>query len=349
MILVTLLFIPLAAVLLCRLPAATPEPAAPASSPAAAGHGPTLRQSVPVVWTVSLLICSYLSFWIYTFSRTKGAAAVFLRVSYAAALAYAAAGLAGPATGVAAAHLATAWAAGLLGYALAEHRMRDGGGERAAVEAAARTPAVRREGQELSLIHGVFMSTQMTLFLAAIVVWLVGLSLVVWWIIFFWATVVNLCFLHRALIFGDFLTRVVCCHIGSVVLGFLCALEQDLWFRSLPASREVTWLATVPRWRGLQPFNAHQSCLSNRSYGSPFRLVFAGCVRASRETTWLWVYYFGLEMMAMAAFFGYTLAVNDRCKEILSRDQPLEKDLELGGVVQESISFSLNMRKCLTS
>jgi hypothetical protein len=34
---------------------------------------------------------------------------------------------------------------------------------------------------------------------------------------------------------------------------------------------------------------------------------------------WFFVYYFGLEMMAMAAFFGYILAVSERCKDILAR------------------------------
>ncbi|GJN07346.1 hypothetical protein PR202_ga25170 [Eleusine coracana subsp. coracana] len=52
------------------------------------------------------------------------------------------------------------------------------------------------------------------------------------------------------------------------------------------------------------------------------------CILVSQ---WLWVYYFGVEMMAMAAFFGYILAVNDRCKEILARegrDQPAVQDRE---------------------
>nr|CAB3491102.1 unnamed protein product [Digitaria exilis] len=53
---------------------------------------------------------------------------------------------------------------------------------------------------------------------------------------------------------------------------------------------------------------------------------------------WFFAYYFGLEMMAMAAFFGYILAVNARRKDILARDQPLTKDLELGDVAQESAS-----------
>lgn len=60
-------------------------------------------------------------------------------------LAYAGAGLLGPVTGMGFAHLTTGWAAGLLGYALAEYRMDDGA-ELAADEAAARTPASRRPG-----------------------------------------------------------------------------------------------------------------------------------------------------------------------------------------------------------
>nr|CAB3491103.1 unnamed protein product [Digitaria exilis] len=173
MILVTLLFIPLAVVLLCRLPHA-PAPAPSSSPPAPAPEwiGTTLNQSVYIVWTVSLLISSYLSFWTYTLSRTMGATSIFLRVSYAAVLAYAAARFFGPVTGMALAHLTTAWAAGLLGYALAEYRMDDGG-ELAADEAAARTPARRSEGEELTLFHSTFMIVLMTLALASGVVWIV--------------------------------------------------------------------------------------------------------------------------------------------------------------------------------
>jgi hypothetical protein len=101
-----------------------------------------------------------------------GAAAVFFRVSYGATLAYAAAGLVGPAAGIAAAHLSTAWAAGLLGYALAEYRMHDGS-ELAADGAAARTRPSLSEGQMLTHFYCVFMSSLSTLCLAARVVWLV--------------------------------------------------------------------------------------------------------------------------------------------------------------------------------
>jgi hypothetical protein len=106
LILVSLIFIPLAAVLLCRIPAEPASSSTPAPAPAAETDPwrPTLRKSVQVVWTVSLLLSSYLCFWIYTFSRTMSAAAVFFRVSYDAALAYAAAGLVGPASGMAAAY-----------------------------------------------------------------------------------------------------------------------------------------------------------------------------------------------------------------------------------------------------
>jgi hypothetical protein len=173
------------------------------------------------------------------------------------------------------AYLSTAWAAGLLGYALAEYRMHEGS-ERAADEAAARTRAVRGEGQELGLVHAVFMSGMMTLFLAAIVVWLVffpsygeedicfvlaGLSTPIWCILCLWAIVINKGFLHEALVSGDFVMRLFFYYMGSFVVSSLFGLMGP----------------------------------------------------------WFYVYYFGLEMMAMAAFFGYMLAINDRRREILAR------------------------------
>nr|CAB3489336.1 unnamed protein product [Digitaria exilis] len=274
-ILVTLLFIPLAVVLLCRLPHA-PSPA-PSSAPPPVPKwiGTRLNQSVYIVWTVSLLISSYLSFWTYTLSRTMAATSIFLRVSYAAALAYAAAGFFGPVTGMAFAHLTTAWAAGLLGYALAEYRMDDGG-ELAADEAAARTPASRSKGEELTLFHSTFMIVLMTLGLASGVVWIVffpsdddvgqflvvyGLSNMIWWILYMWAVLIVRFSLHEALVSTDFMLRLLCYYLAFFVASMLCVL--------------------------LGP--------------------------------WFFAYYFGLEMMAMAAFFGYILAVNARRKDIMAR------------------------------
>uniref|UniRef100_K3ZMW8 Uncharacterized protein n=1 Tax=Setaria italica TaxID=4555 RepID=K3ZMW8_SETIT len=188
MFLVSLLFVALAVVLL------------PRTHPA---------QTVSVVWTVSLLVCSYLACWTYTFSRTMGAAAVFFRV------------VAGPVAGMASAHLCTAWAAGLLGYALAEHRLHVGS-ERTADEAAARTLPSSSLGkrEKFTAVQGVFLASLATLGLGA----------------------------------------------------------------------RVAWLVFFP------------------SYGDE-----------NASSVWIWVYCLGMEMMAMAAFFGYMIAVSERCKDILAR------------------------------
>ncbi|CAL4982071.1 unnamed protein product [Urochloa decumbens] len=206
-----------------------------------------------------------------------GAAGVFFRVSYGATLAYTAAGLVGPAAGMAVAHLSTAWAAVLLGYALAEYRIHTGS-ELAADEAAARTPPSRSEGQQLTLVHCVAMSSLTTLFLAARVVWLVffpfygedsqfllvlELSVLIWWILYFWAIIINHYLLHQAVVSNEFMKRLLCYYLASCAPSIFCGL-LDFWF---------------------------------------------------------FAYYFGLEMMAMAAFFGYILAVNARRKDIMPRDQ----------------------------
>nr|TKV99695.1 hypothetical protein SEVIR_8G060400v2 [Setaria viridis] len=137
-------------------------------------------------------------------------------------LACAAGVVVGPVAGMASAHLCTAWAAGLLGYALAEHRLHVGS-ERAADEAAARTPPSSSLGkrEKLTAVQGVFLASLATLGLGARVAWLV----------FF------------------------------------------------------------------------------RSYGDE-----------NASFVWIWVYCLGMEMMAMAAFFGYMIAVSERCKDILARE-----------------------------
>ncbi|CAO2148004.1 unnamed protein product [Urochloa humidicola] len=259
MALLTLLFLALAAALLRRT-----HPAPP--------------QAVSVVWTVSLLVCSYLGCWAYTLSRTMGAAAVFLRVTYPAALACAAGAVAGPVSGMAAAHLCTAWAAGMLGYALAEHRLHVGG-EAASGEAAARTPsAPLREGQKLTAVHALFTASLMTLCLGARAAWLlffpgrygaerpslflVELAALVWLDLYLWAMLVACFLLREALVSMRSMMRAYFCCGASGALGALGVMVSD----------------------------------------------------------WVWVYWTGMEMMAMAAFFGYMLAVNTRCKDILARE-----------------------------
>ncbi|WVZ87257.1 hypothetical protein U9M48_033926 [Paspalum notatum var. saurae] len=297
MFLVSLLFIVLAAVVLPRT--GTGTPAAPVPAPAVADDGepllPPPEQCVSVVWTVSLLLSSYLGFWIYTLSssHTTTAAAIFIRFSYGAMLAHAAGSLAGPVTGMTLAHLGTACAAGLLGHALAEYRMRDGI-ERAADEAAARTMAATAEAidnQSLAFYYSVFVSSMPTLLMAARVVWLVffpsysyfpfllfELNCLVYWTLYFWAIVVAL---PKALISVHLMMRLMCYHLGSFFLAII------LCFVLFP---------------------------------------------------WLWIYYFGLQMMGMAALFGYLLALNTRYKDILllarEQQQPVSEDIELGGAVQ---------------
>ncbi|TVU26162.1 hypothetical protein EJB05_28698, partial [Eragrostis curvula] len=236
MILVSLFFALLAAILLGQNPA-----------PATVGSN-ALPNTSSVVWKVSLLACAYLYFWILALSRTTGAAAAaFFRVSYGALLAFAGGALVGPQAGVAVAHLTTALAAGIAGHALAEHRVH-AGFERAADEAAARTPARLSEDDRIGVSYSVFAASLVTLGLAAGVAWLA-----------FFPT------------FGD--------EDGPfIVMVLSCLVWAGLYF----------WVIMV-------------------------------CFAVS---PWLWAYYFGVEMVAMAAFFGYILGVNARRKEILAREHP---------------------------
>nr|CAB3491104.1 unnamed protein product [Digitaria exilis] len=162
-----------------------------------------------------------------------GATAIFLRVTYAAALAYAGAGLLGPVTGMCLAHLTTAWAAGLLGYALAEYRIADGG-ELAADEAAARGPAASRsEGEGITFSHSVFLTVLGTLYLGSGVAWIlfftpddgevsvVLLSVLIWMILYMWAIFFNRFLLHEALVSSDFMGRLVWYYVASIVVSML--------------------------------------------------------------------------------------------------------------------------------
>ncbi|TVU26166.1 hypothetical protein EJB05_28702, partial [Eragrostis curvula] len=271
MVLVSLLFAALAAFLLRRNPA-----------PAAAAEGDTADYKLPntssVVWKVSLIPCSYLYFWILALSRTTGAAtAFFSRVSYGALLAFAGGALVGPQAGVTVAHLTTAWAAGMAGHALAEHRLH-AGFERAADEAAALTPATQSEDDRIGVSYSVFLSSLVTLGLAAGVAWLgffptfsdedgpfmvMVLSSLVWVGLHLWACLANAFLLRDALVSGEFMERLYFYYMASFIPG----------------------------------------------------LVFFAV------STWLCVYCFGAEMMAMAAFLGYILAVNAHRMEILAREK----------------------------
>ncbi|TVU26168.1 hypothetical protein EJB05_28704, partial [Eragrostis curvula] len=266
MILVSLLFTVLAVILLRRNPA-----------PATAEEAGKVPNTTAVVWKVSLLLYSYLFFWIVALSRTTGAASAFFRLSYGALLAFAGGALVGPNAGVAVAHLHTAWAAGLVGHALAEHRVRVGF-ELAAGEAAARTPARWSSNDELGICYSVFMSGLVTLFLVAgVAAWMAflptfrdedgdfvvaSLSFVVCVGLLFWAMLANHFLLRDALVPVEFTLRLGKYYMAASVPSFVCALVSQ----------------------------------------------------------WLWAYCFGMEMMAMAAFFGYTLGVNACCKEILARE-----------------------------
>ncbi|KAL6870802.1 hypothetical protein ACP4OV_014650 [Aristida adscensionis] len=195
---------------------------------------------------------------------------------------FAAAGLAGAAAGIEAAHLNAAFVSGLLGYALAEHRVRATRGEGAAAEAAPRAPppgsrAARTQAIGAANLLG--LSWLVTLCLAARVAWVsffsedgdldadylvLELSCMAWITLFVWAGLVAKHFLNEAVVKLESMMHLYCCFIASVVVGGLCSL-----------------LVSSP---------------------------------------WLLPCWMGVEMMAMAAFLGYMLAVHARCKEIMAME-----------------------------
>uniref|UniRef100_K3ZMF9 Uncharacterized protein n=1 Tax=Setaria italica TaxID=4555 RepID=K3ZMF9_SETIT len=75
-----------------------------------------------VAWRLSLPLCLASFLWASSLSVTTRPCAVFVHVSYGVLLACAADSLVSPNEGVVVAHLATHFAAGLVGYALAERR-----------------------------------------------------------------------------------------------------------------------------------------------------------------------------------------------------------------------------------
>ena len=98
-----------------------------------------------VVWVFSTITCAYLVLLTIVLTRTMRAGTVLLSVSYAALVGAAAAHLS-PRAGMVIVHLDTAYAAGLFGFALAEHR-QFAGAERSA--AAVPMPASSPSEEEL--------------------------------------------------------------------------------------------------------------------------------------------------------------------------------------------------------
>ncbi|OEL21803.1 hypothetical protein BAE44_0017178 [Dichanthelium oligosanthes] len=100
-----------------------------------------------VAWRLSLLLCLGSVLWMSFLSETMRPRAVFVRISYGALLACAADRLVSPNVGVVVVLLHTHFAAGLVGYALAERRQREGT-ERSV---AAVVPVAKTEDEEKRL------------------------------------------------------------------------------------------------------------------------------------------------------------------------------------------------------
>uniref|UniRef100_A0A0E0BFN9 Uncharacterized protein n=1 Tax=Oryza glumipatula TaxID=40148 RepID=A0A0E0BFN9_9ORYZ len=116
--------------------------------------------------------------WIISLSETLGAILVFFRVSYVALVAAACTQLVGPITGVSVAYLDTFYVAGMVGYAVAEYRMRRGI-EECPSAVAAMPPLISQEqerNREVNVFYAAFMFGLVSLVTVGRMAWLVFFS-----------------------------------------------------------------------------------------------------------------------------------------------------------------------------
>ncbi|KAL6658267.1 hypothetical protein ACP70R_003853 [Stipagrostis hirtigluma subsp. patula] len=203
---------------------------------------------VAVVWRASMFICAQL-FLLALCTRTSSSCSVLTmlsRASYAPLVAFAAASVIGPFTGMAIVHLGTAWAAGMFGYSLAQHRQCVGT-ERAAHVAVTLTPIrlskKKMRKQRITLEDAFITIGFLTACLAARVLWIVFLpadndvyyalceiSFFVFLALFFWAALVAKLLLHEALISVESMIHLYAYSLASHVIGLMCLFVSEvLW------------------------------------------------------------------------------------------------------------------------
>jgi hypothetical protein len=119
------------------------------------------------LWTFAHLACWYLFFWIITLSTTR-INTVFFRITYILMLAFTVVHLIGPINGMILLYTGMIFVAGMLGYAVAEHRHSTGFEQTA--DALCRTPFNRKDCEEqAALMH--FCTVLMSLPVLARVAW----------------------------------------------------------------------------------------------------------------------------------------------------------------------------------
>lgn len=213
-------------------------------------------QPLALVCTFSLLACSYLFFWIHCLSETMSVLIVFFRMSYIALLSSFIGHLIGPVNGMAVVYLETFYAAGMLGYAVAEYRQLVGSERSAsAVVGHSSESKEKQRRREEWVCYIAFLESCPSLMFLARMVWLVlvpdadrrilfvvmELSLETCGLSFYWGAFVALIWLDGALISVD----TVFCRV-TVHFGAWCVLSALLTFVvGDAAGMLVLWLITM--------------------------------------------------------------------------------------------------------
>lgn len=229
-----------------------------------------------LIWTWSILACSYGIFWIISLSEVLGVIVVFFRVSYVAFVATASTQLVGSITGVSIVYLDTFYVAGMVGYAVAEYRMRRGI-EECPSAVAAMPPLISQEqerNREVNVFYAAFMFGLVSLVTVGRMAWLVFFS-----------------------------------NGGGGGGGRISSVLEELSVETCFVSFQ--WTAFVALPLSLVSFNA-LFCWVPICYVAWH--VLGAILGALVGSVAIEVLFFWLAAVAMAGFFGYCLAVHARCK-----------------------------------
>uniref|UniRef100_A0A0D3HIK4 Transmembrane protein n=1 Tax=Oryza barthii TaxID=65489 RepID=A0A0D3HIK4_9ORYZ len=233
-----------------------------------------------LIWTWSILACSYGIFWIISLSEVLGVIVVFFRVSYVALVAAASTQLVGSITGVSIVYLDTFYVAGMVGYAVAEYRMRRGI-EECPSAVAAMPPLISQEqerNREVNVFYAAFMFGLVSLVTVGRMAWLVFFS-----------------------------------NAGGGGGGRISSVLEELSVETCFVSFQ--WTAFVALPLSLVSFNA-LFCWVPICYVAWH--VLGAILGALVGSVAIEVLFFWLAAVAMAGFFGYCLAVHARCKRLLA-------------------------------
>uniref|UniRef100_A0A0E0MCT2 Uncharacterized protein n=1 Tax=Oryza punctata TaxID=4537 RepID=A0A0E0MCT2_ORYPU len=231
---------------------------------------------VALMWTSSILACSYGALWTIALSEQKltGALAILSRVSYVALVAFASTHLIGTTNGISIVYLDTFYVAVMLGYAVAEYRLRCGTEEcPSAIVAKPPLDQEQEQGREVGLFYIAFLFSSFSLCVVGRMAWLLlfpcgskclissvieELTMETSLLFYVWVTFVSIPLLEGALVCFDTVLYKIPIYFGAwYVLGVLLGVPVGFAFEML-----IFWIET----------------------------------------------------MAMAGFFGYCLAVHAYCK-----------------------------------